>query len=312
LAQSGLATANYTLQAANVVEVATGTAATGPTCPASVTLGLDNTSVASVAAGGATHNVEICYGIGGAAAPVLTGACVPPALLAGQACFNSGALGTTTSTITPTPTETETLHISTCKAGFNPPAALPATVAVTPYANPITPNGSLAQFTPADTFAGTGGVTGYFSYDATNLYFGESGYTVATGSDVVIYLGVGAATDSTTGPPALGSLALPFPAHWAIAWASDDSTAPTVFAWSGTAWATTTAIPVTVGFESGASVVFAVPIAALGGPAVVDVKGAFVTGVGSTPATPAVWPAASHIAETLAACTQPSSSVVTP
>jgi Chitobiase/beta-hexosaminidase C-terminal domain len=311
LAQSGVATANYTLQAANVVEVATGTAATGPTCPASVTLGLDNTSAASVAAGGATANVEICYGIGGAAAPVLSGACAPPVLVAGQFCFNSGGLGTTMSTI-PTPTETETLHVSTCKAGFNPPLTVPATVAVTPYSNPITPNGSLVQFTPADTFLGTAGVTGYFSYDATNLYFAESGYTVATGSDVVTYLGVGAATDSTTGPPALGALALPFPAHWAIAWASDDGTAPTVFAWSGTAWATTTAIPVTVGFESGASVVFAVPIAALGGPAVVDVKGAFVTGVGTAPVTQAVWPATSHVAETLAACTQPSSATDTP
>ena len=40
----------------------TGTAATGPTCPASVTLGLDNTSAASVAAGGATQWLPIMVG----------------------------------------------------------------------------------------------------------------------------------------------------------------------------------------------------------------------------------------------------------
>jgi hypothetical protein len=308
LAQSGVATANYTLQTANVVEVAAGAGA-GPTCPASVTIGLDNISAASLAAGGATAGVEICYTTDGTAAPVFTGACVLPTLLPDQTCFNS-LDGTNPSTITPTPTETETLHVSTCKVGFNLPLTVPATVAVTPYSNPITPNGSLAQFTTADTFAGSAGVTGYFSYDATNLYFGESGYTIAAGSDVVIYLGDGAATDSTTGPAALGATPLPFPARWAIAWASDDGTAPTVYAWSGTAWATTTAIPVTVGFESGASVVFAVPISALGNPAVVDVKGAFVTGVGSAPATQATWPGLAYIAETLAACTQPSSSLV--
>ena len=312
LAQSGLATANYTLQTANVVVLppTLGTGA-GPTCPASVTIGLD-ISAASMNAGGPTQNVEICYTTDGTAAPVFTGACLPPAVLpVGAKCFSSDAAGTTTSTITPTPTETETLHVSTCIAGFNLPATVPATVAITPYSNPITPNGSLAQFTAADTFGGPG-FTGYFSYDATNLYFGESGYTVAAGSDVVIYLGDGTATGSTTGPAALGGSTLPFPARWTITWSSDDSTAPTVYAWSGTAWATTTAIPVTVGFESGASVVFAVPISALGGPAVVDVEGAFVTGVGSTPVTAATWPNPGHIAETLAACTEPSSSVVTP
>jgi hypothetical protein len=309
LAQSAVATANYTLQTANVVLAPAGTGA-GPTCPASVTIGLDDISAASLAAGGATGNVVICYTTNGTAAPVLTAPCVAPAPVAGVTCFNSND---GTSTITPTPTETETLHVSTCRAGFNPPVTVPATVAVTPYSNPITPNGSLAQFTTlGDTFAGSAGVTGYFSYDPTNLYFGESGYTIAAGSDVVIYIGDGTATDSPTGPPALGSAALPFPAKFAIAWASNDSTAPVVYEWSGTAWATTTTVPVTVGFESGASVVFAVPITALGSPAVADVKGSFVTGVGSAPVTKAIWPAAtlSYVAETLAACTQPSSSVV--
>jgi hypothetical protein len=156
----------------------------------------------------------------------------------------------------------------------------------------------------------------YMAYDATNVYLGVGDQTAGGGTGgswngagpaggvlmdggtyVVIYLGDGEDDGSVQGPGAYNPSALPtLPAEfkYAIIWQSSmGGAAASVFVeqYSGTScstppcpasWAVDAAIPVTVGFQSGARVEFSVTRASLGNPPNITMTGAVITNQGGT------------------------------
>lgn len=313
LAQSATASADYTLTISNVV------VNKPATCPSAVTLQLDQTAT-STSVGGPTSGVILCYTTDGTPAPANPMCTLTPTIAGGSnaVCYNMGASGTAA---TPDPTaapllstlsSTTPLSMTVCKAGFAPPATVPTTVPFTPYSNPIPTIDGLLQtgeWAADNTFPGSGGVTGYVSRDPTNLYLAVTGYTVAAGTDVVVYLGAHNMTGSTVPPPALGTTAIPFSANWAFSWATNATqTGITAYTFTAGAWSATTLAGATVGFNSGNTVEFSIPLADFGAITTLDVSGAIVTGVGTTPVQSAAWPSGGtlhYIANTLNSCRTP-------
>ncbi|HEY4012332.1 MAG TPA: chitobiase/beta-hexosaminidase C-terminal domain-containing protein [Polyangiaceae bacterium] len=294
-----VAAANYTLTISNVL--ATGTLA----CPSTVTVGLDTTGP-----GGPTHGVEICYTTDGTT-PLAncTSTVANPAT-----CFTSGGAGAGTSTLQAT--SSASLNIVACDTGFLQPASIATGAAVTAYSNTITVDGAitLAEWPAGDRLASTTvGTLGLLSHDATNLYFGATGYTAAAGTDVVIYLGDGTG-GSTAPPPVFGATTIPFGAKWAFGWDTSNNAGSNVqaFAFSGSAWTATTLAGLTVGFQSANNVEFGLPIADVGTPTTVNVAGAIVTGVGTSPATATRWPELTFVPDALASCQTPLAQVAPP
>jgi len=307
LASSGIASVTYVLNISNVV------ASVNAACPATGTIGLDQTAT-STALGGPTLNAEICYTTDGTTPAPFAAACTPNGTLGTTLCFNSGGAGAGTHALSFTST-TAALQVITCNVGFNSSAVTPtAPLTVAPYTspNPIVIDGAVAEWSAGQTFAGNPvAVTGFFTPYMGNLDFAVTGYTPTSMTDVVIYIGDGTVTGSTTPPGAFVATAIPFPARWAFGWVSDNSGGNTfaAYAWNGTnAWTATTLTGLTHGFQSGATVEFGLPLASLGNPGTVSVAGAIVTNPGTVGAAQtAFWPAsgAHWVKDVLSSCQGP-------
>jgi hypothetical protein len=294
LTTTGSATASFTL---NVTPVAL-SSTTAASCAVTYTL-----APAASTIGGPTATATLCW-----STTASFTYCGPQnaSTPAGVTC------GAYTSTDLPAISTSGTVYYTTCKTGFNGNTGSSFPLPVTPNATAgITVDGTLQsnEWPVGDTLAGSAGVTGYFAHDASTLYFAANGYTAAAGTDVVIYLGNGTG-GTTTGPAAFGGALLPFSATWAFGWPT--SNGPLVeYAWTSTnGWQTTTFSPdVTVGFSTGNTVEFSLPISSLGSPTTVTTSGAIVTGVNTTTiSTTAVWPTGgppSYVADLLSSCQTP-------
>jgi hypothetical protein len=289
LASTGMASANYTL---NVTPVAI---TSDNMCSATFTIAPATSTI-----GGPTTGATLCYSTTGSFSYCGPQGGAP----AGVTCAAYASTG-----LAPV-ASSGNIWVTTCRTGFNGDTGSMHAATVTAYTNNnITINGTndASEWTAGDTLAGTAGTTGYFTHNASTLFFGASGYTAAAGTDVVVYLGDGTG-GTTTKPAPFGTGALPFGAKWAFGWATNN-TGVVEYAWSGTAWAATTFSPnLTVQFVN--FVEMSLPLAAIGSPGTVDMAGAIVTGVG-TPgaATAATWPTSgvpvTHVHDVLSSCHTP-------
>jgi len=202
----------YTLDVTQASVVGTPTAA----CPSVATIGFDYTAMPNTSVGGPTTGAVLCYST-----------TAQPTCNAGGTCFTP-TMASPTKTVPLS--ETGQIFTFACKTGFTASSA-PINVAVTPNAPPgITVDGTLdtAEWSTAlgDQFPSvTAADHGGFSFGTTTtagdtMYFSESGFTAAAGTDVIIYLvdttTATAGTTRTTGVTALGAGAIGFGAQYAV------------------------------------------------------------------------------------------------
>ncbi len=288
---SAVSSNTYTLSVAPII--LTDNPTDPAACPTTATLNFDcatmgECSTATFNAGGATHvtggvHPTICYSTNGSAVTSCT------AVAGSIACFDP----TLTSASIPL-NQSTTIQALGCltSAGItfnNSAATLPVTFS--PYPPPtITVDGSVADWTANEAVTTTAGGTGYFTYNATTLYFALSGgYTTAGTTYVGIYIGNGSATGAaSTGLPALGSAPISPTAgiRYAFQWPTDGSAAPVAYTWNaGTASWGAGAFTPTVGNTAGtATAEFSIPLSSL--PAITSTVTALGSVVSGVPAAP--------------------------
>jgi len=183
-------------------------------------------------------------------------------------------------------------------------------VSVTPFAQTITVDGNLSEWSNNVKIQTNRVANAAFTNDATNLYFGWApsvGDTVATTSELIIFIGNGVSSTAATALPTnIGGTVLTtgttptlanFTAggyQYAIQWTTSPATSPAVmYAWNGSAWAVATGITVNVvsstnttnGAIAGAEFsVLTSSLTQLGTSGKVDVMEAWYTGVPAAPA----------------------------
>ena len=298
---SVVSSSTYTLAVAPII--LTDNPTNPAACPTTATLNFDcatmgECSSATFSAGGATTvtggvHPAICYSTNGSAVP----SCTP---VAGSiTCFDP----TVTSASIPL-NQSTTIQALGCltSAGItfnNSAATLPVTF--TPYAPPtITVDGAVTEWTAGESVVTTSGMgTGYFTYNATSLYFALSGgYTPSGQTYVGVYIGNGSATGAaSSGLMALGSPPISPNAgiRYAFQWPTDGSAAPVAYAWNaGTAsWAAASFTPAVGNTAGTATAEFSIPLSSLPGiTSTVTVLGSVVSGVPAAPALQYTFPGA--------------------
>jgi len=283
-------------------------------CPATVTIGLSNTTT-DQQKGGPTTGATICYSLSSEGA---TG--VPSSCTAG---FQGGVQVHCVPPNTFSITATETVYALACAPGLISSSGTFAT-GVTAYSEPtINVDGVMASSewssTLGDVFnTSTTGVQGGFTFGntGTTMYFAQGGITSSSTTDVVLYLadvGPGSTTTdtSTTGLSAansnpvleLGGGTLPFAAGYAIVINTTSASGTTCAAsacvtnykfdhatgkWQaalGPAITDVTAVVTANALEA------SIPTVHISGSGVIDLAGALVTGAGTAGATlTGAWP----------------------
>jgi hypothetical protein len=314
-ASAAMPTQSFVLQFPAVNITTTGT------CPAATdtfTIGFDN-STPTNNPGGPTQNATLCWSIDNSTITNCTAS-------AGHVtCASTGGGGVTRQTIGTFSMNTAVNYEVCSPTGTTFTGSGAQMSGTASLALPYAPAGSVtidginqgtSEWPAARTYAGTAatGTTGYFTYDATNLYIGVTystttpNYTAAN-DYLVFYLGDGTTAGSTSGPPQLGARPAPFSAAWAFAWNTNTAGATVVaYSYSGGTWSTSGfGSSVTVGFRAGGYVEFQLPVSAIPfANQTVNLGGGVLTGVSTTtPAQPSVWPATSYVSTVLNSCQGP-------
>ncbi len=187
------------------------------------------------------------------------------------------------------------------------------TYSFNPYTHTINIDGANDFSGTNDALSTSGGDTAYFSWDATNLYFGYNGFSFGSGQTVSAYFGDGVSGTTTADDAGVGG-ALAKPALYHLVWVNTSATAK-VRKWNSTTtmWEDDATVPVTVGYTGGTStyVEFSITRASIGSPNIVHATGGILDAAGT--GYDSVWPstawADTYVFELLGAATPATSAI---